>query len=155
MLPISLILLFCLYVFLSPRDTSAELKLVFEPRVIRRGLRVRFPRRIRIPKISFPPIRFSILGLLFVTAVVAVYIGYMQAIGEPLFNAIVLAFVPVCVLIISLFIGWNSQGRGVLRRQRANFRPAASESDQPLPAIEVDSVHKTSTFVEKSFPELG
>ena len=147
-------LIFALYLFLSPWDTFSELKVVFDPRVIRRGLRFRFPRRIRMPSISLPPIRFSILGLLVMTAVVAAYIGFMQAENEPLVNAVIMAVVVILLTVVSILVGWNAQGRGVLRKQRAKYLPDDQVSKQSMPAIQTDSVHKTIVFRGKSFPRL-
>lgn len=151
-----LFLIISLYLFLSPRDTLHELKLVFDSRVIRRGLRFRLPRRL--PRLRLPKLRFSISTILVVTASTAVYIGFMRAQQEPLFNVIVIAVVFLICAAVVVLVATNTQGRGVLRKQRASYRPAKSVVRKPTPKINVDMTqprHVTKTFDDPRFPDFS
>lgn len=151
-----LFLIIGLYLFLSPRDTLHELKLIFDPQVIRRGLRFRLPRRL--PHVELPALRFSISTILAVTASIAIYIGFMKAQQEPLGNAIVIAVVLLACAVVVILVACNSQGRGVLRKQRERYRPVKPATRKTAPKIDIDMTqprHVTKTFDGVSFPELS
>ena len=154
LLVVLLLSIYVLYIVISPRDTVAELKSVFDWRVIRRGLRFRFPRRLRWPTISLPPIRFSVSGLIVATTCVAIYLAVMRAKGEPLDNVAIIAAVIVGGLCLAVLIAWNAQSRGVLRKQRSSYRPSKSKSTQTLPSITVDPRHEAKPFKGAAFPEM-
>jgi hypothetical protein len=144
-----------IYLFLSPRDTFAELKLIFDRRVIRRGLRFRIPRRL--PRIKLPQFRYSIFGLLAITTAVAVYSGFMRQQQESLSGIVGSTVVLLVCCGIVVLAACNATERGVLRKQREEYLPSTS-GEYPGMQIEVDTSeprHVSMIYDEQSFPEVS
>ena len=83
-----LVLFAALYLLVSPRDTTAELKAIFEPRIIRRGT--------RIQKSS---LQFSIRGMMITTTITAMIIALVTFLQFPF-----KAYLPGLVF-LSMFVG--------------------------------------------------
>ena len=146
-----LFLIGILYLILSPKDTAAELKLIFDWRMIRRGLRVRPPRLRNLPRI-----RFSILHLILGTTAIALFFGWV--IWQGLTVEQMLGVIVLTLFALSIFTGVAVAvgGRGVLREQR----PLTANVDNVRPPI-VDIVispdepkHQNVQYEDDSFPMM-